>query len=62
MKYDWRSTLIGFLIYTVYFVMYSTTLSMEVIILINTIDVSLFVFGFAGLFFGYFGNHSAKLR
>lgn len=61
MRYDWAFTIIGILIYTVYFLM-GTTLSIEIKTLINAICVSLFIFGFIGLFLRYFSNHSPRMR
>lgn len=62
MSYDWAFTLIGILIYTVYFIMDTTTVSIEIKTLINATCVSLFIFGFIGLFLRYFSNHSPRMR
>jgi len=62
MTYDWAFTLIGFSVYTVYFLMDSSTLSLEIRTLINATCVTAFIYGFTGLFLRYFSNHSALMR
>ncbi len=61
MTYDWLSTILGIIIFTIYFLtMESSSESMKIII--KSVMVWLFIFGITGLFIRYASNHSAKMR
>ncbi|MFH6768978.1 acyltransferase family protein [Gaetbulibacter aquiaggeris] len=62
MTYDWAFTILGIALFTVYFLMDTSTLPLQVIMIIKSINVWLFIFGFTGLFIRYASNHSAVMR
>ena len=62
MTYDWVYTLLGLVLFTVYFLMDTSGLPLQLIMLIKSINVWLFIFGFTGLFIRYASNHSAVMR
>lgn len=61
MKLDWVCTILGTTLFTVFFFM-NESLGYEIIIILKSIIVWLFVFGITGLFIRYGSNHSAKMR
>ena len=61
MKLDWVCTILGITLFTVFFFM-NESLGYEIIIILKSIIVWLFVFGITGLFIRYGSNHSAKMR
>ncbi|HEY5688590.1 MAG TPA: acyltransferase family protein [Yeosuana sp.] len=62
MTYDWAFTILGLAMFTVYFLMDTSSLPLQVIMIIKSINVWLFIFGFTGLFIRYASNHSAVMR
>ena len=58
---DWISTIIGVLLFSVYFFM-RESFSLEVIIIIKSLMVWVFIFGITGLFIRYGSNHSSTMR
>lgn len=62
MTYDWAFTILGLILFTVYFLMDTSTLSLQVIMVIKSVNVWLFIFGFTGLFIRYASTHSAIMR
>ena len=61
LKYDWLSTILGTILFSIYFIM-NSSLSFELTIVIKSIMVWLFVFGITGLFIRYGSKHSSKMR
>ncbi len=62
MTYDWIFTGLGIGLFTGYFLMDTSALSIQVIMAIKSVNVWLFIFGFTGLFIRYASNHSAMMR
>ena len=62
MTYDWAFTILGLAVFTVYFLMDTSSLPIQVIMIIKSINVWLFIFGFTGLFIRYASNHSSVMR
>ena len=60
-KSDWISTILGVILFSVYFFM-NESLSYELIIVIESLMVWLLIFGITGLFIRYGSNHSSKMR
>ncbi|GGK32369.1 hypothetical protein GCM10007962_28410 [Yeosuana aromativorans] len=62
MTYDWIFTVLGIILFTSYFLMDTSNMSLELIMAIKAVNVWLFIFGFTGLFIRYGSNHSAVMR
>ncbi len=62
MNYDWVFSILGMILFTTYFLMDKSVLSLEVIMAIKSINVWLFIFGFTGLFIRFASTHSAVMR
>lgn len=60
--YDWIFTITGTTIFTIFFLIDTSFLSIEIITFINSITSWLFVFGITGLFLHYFSKHSSLMR
>tara|TARA_R110002096_G_C14625412_1_gene724397 strand:+ start:1456 stop:2661 length:1206 start_codon:yes stop_codon:yes gene_type:complete len=58
---DWISTILGVILFSVYFFM-NESLNYELIIIIKSTMVWLFIFGITGLFIRYGSNHSSRMR
>jgi hypothetical protein len=61
LNYDWINTALGIILFLVYVLM-NETLSYEVTIILKSLMVWCLVLGITGLFLGYGGLHSAKMR
>jgi hypothetical protein len=61
MKFDWLTTGLGILLFSVYFFT-NESLNFETKLIIKSIIVWLLIFGVTGLFIRYGSNHSAKMR
>ena len=62
MTYDWVFTILGLILFTSYFLIDTSSISLELIMVIKSVNVWLFVFGFTGLFIRYASKHSAMMR
>jgi hypothetical protein len=62
MQYDRLFTLAGLGIFTIYFLVDTSEVSVQLQALIKSTTVWLFIFGFTGLFLRYFSKHSATMR
>ena len=62
MTYDWIFIILGLILFTTYFLMDTSTLSLLLIMVIKSVNVWLFIFGFTGLFIRYASTHSAIMR
>ncbi|WP_291778593.1 acyltransferase family protein [Cecembia sp.] len=60
-RYDWINTILGIILFLLYFFM-GSTFGYEAKIVLKSIMVWLFIFGFTGLFIRYASQHSAKMR
>ena len=61
MRFDWICTVLGFILFTIYFLMYAS-FTYEMHIIIKSIMIWLVVFGISGLFIRYGSNHSLRMR
>jgi peptidoglycan/LPS O-acetylase OafA/YrhL len=61
MKFDWLTTVLGILLFSVYFFM-NDSLSFEAKLIMKSVLVWLLIFGVTGLFIRYGSNHSARMR
>jgi len=61
MRYDWLSTIAGVVLFSVYFFMVNS-LPYELIIILKSIMVWLFIFGISGIFIRYGSKHSSVMR
>lgn len=61
MRLDWVSTILGMILFLIYFLM-NRSLSNELIIILSSLIVWLFIFGITGLFIRYASKHSLKMR
>jgi hypothetical protein len=61
MRLDWACTISGIILFTVYFFV-KQSLSYELVILISSFIVWLFIFGITGLFIRYGNHHSSRMR
>ncbi len=62
LKYDWLFSILGMILFTAYFLIDATALSTEIIMIIKSVNVWLFTFGFTGLFIRFGSQHSALMR
>jgi fucose 4-O-acetylase-like acetyltransferase len=62
MQHDWSFALIGVALFTINYNVDSVFQTTEVLALVNSVCVWLFVFGFTGLFIRYFSERSDKMR
>ncbi len=60
--YDWQFTLIGFVIFTWYFITDTSEFSIYIIMVIRSLCCWLFIFGISGLFIRFGSHHSARMR
>ena len=61
MKFDWLCTILGIILFSIYFFK-SDSFGFEIHIILKSIIVWLFIFGITGLFIRYGSNHSARMR
>ncbi|NCO62936.1 MAG: acyltransferase family protein [Flavobacteriales bacterium] len=62
MAYDWMFTILGLILFTSYFLMDTSNISLQLIMAIKSVNVWLFIFGFIGLFLRYGSKHSIVMR
>lgn len=61
MRLDWIGTVLGLVVFTIHFIMFSS-FTFEMHIIANSIIVWLLIFGITGLFIRYGNNHSSRMR
>lgn len=61
MKYDWLSTIMAIILFCIYFFL-NNSLSYELVIVLKSLMVWLFVFGISGIFIRYGSKHSSIMR
>lgn len=62
LKFDWLFSILAMVLFTAYFLMDTSALSIEIIMVIKSVNVWLFTFGFTGLFIRFASKHSAVMR
>ena len=62
LKYDWLYTILAISLFTAYFIIDLSALPLQAIMVIKSVNVWLFTFGFTGLFMRYASKHSAVMR
>lgn len=62
LKYDFSFSILGMVLFTTYFLMDTTAFPTETIMIIKSVNVWLFTFGFTGLFIRFGSQHSALMR
>ena len=61
MRLDWICTILGLILFSIY-VLISSAFTYEIIIIIKSLMIWLFIFGISGLFIRYGSNHSLRMR
>jgi glucans biosynthesis protein C len=62
LEFDWLLSILGLILFTIYFFMDIDTMALQTIMLIKSTNLWLFFFGFTGLFIRYGSGHSAIMR